>query len=73
MRTPVITSFDNEDLIVKERVENSGTRKNKDDIIFLFKKYIDSTSNICRGCNSEIIMMWKMFLHHFEIYKNNIK
>lgn len=63
-----IKNIDDFDYDIIKRVKDSGTRKNKPDILYLFYKYIDSSINICSSCGSEIIMAYEKFLFFYELY-----
>jgi hypothetical protein len=56
-----------------QKIENvyfCGTNKtkHKDDIIYLFKEYIDSTTAICVTCGVELKAVLKKFQFYFDMY-----
>lgn len=68
MRAHKIEYIDQEDIDLTILIDNSGTKKDKDKIIYLFKKYIDATTHICKSCGSEIIMMWQKYKYYYDLY-----
>lgn len=70
MKIPEITQMTQDDINLTLIISNCGSNKtkHKNDIILLFKKYIDSTLHICTSCSLEIIMVWKKYLIYYNKY-----
>jgi hypothetical protein len=57
-----------EDIELSKSILSSKTKKDRETIIYLYKKYIDTSTVICKSCNSELIMLLNKYKHYFEIY-----
>lgn len=73
MKTPAITQMSQEDMDLTEKIMTCGTNKTpyKKDIIYLFKKYVNSSVHICDSCSSEVATAFIKYTYHYENYKND--
>lgn len=70
MREIRISYMSREDIDLTESIKHCGTNKSKykNDIIYLFKKYIDSTLHICSSCSMEIMMLFTKYIIYYDRY-----
>ena len=68
MKVVQITEMTQEDITMTNAILICGTNKTKykKDIIYLFKKYIDTSVHICTSCSLEIVMLWKKYLIYYN-------
>ena len=38
------------------------------DIVYLFKKYLDKSFSVCTGCGSDVYPIWKKYLKYYNKY-----
>ena len=60
-----------EDIALTKLIDKAGTNKtkHKNDIIYLYKKYVDSTTPLCKTCSMEIALAYIRYKQYYEIYK----
>lgn len=65
-----ITHIDDNDITLTYLIDNCGTNKTKyrDEIIYLFRKYIDPSMYFCNGCGTEMGKNYQKYKKYFDIY-----
>lgn len=57
-----------EDKLLTDKIRRCGSNKTiyVRDIVYLYKKYIHPSVNICTSCGSEIMMAWNTYLNAYN-------
>lgn len=63
-----ITHIEDADIKLTQEMLCGGSKKDRDTIVYLYKKYIDTSTNICKSCNSELVMLMKKYIYYYDIY-----
>lgn len=63
-----ITHIEEADIKLTQEILSAGSKKDRDTIIYLYKKYVDTSTNICKSCNSELVMLMNKYVYYYNIY-----